>query len=167
MNQVKIKLLPGAQSPEYKTPGSAGFDLAVHSFKKLYTGKKEVDLTKELSHSIANGYINLRAHERVLVGTGMFVELPEGFELQIRSRSGLSLQKGLIVINQPGTIDSDYRGEVGVILYNTTPYLITVQVGDRVAQGIISQVYQPGFHITEELTDTQRGEGGFGSTGTK
>jgi dUTP pyrophosphatase len=101
----------------------------------------------------------------LLVGTGLFMQIPQGYELQIRDRSGLSLKKGLKVFNAPGTIDSDYRGEIGVILANLSDGLVKVQLGERIAQGVISKVEQIKFTLSEQLTETKRDSGGFGSTG--
>jgi len=105
--------------------------------------------------------------ERVLIGTGIFVVIPEGYQLEIRSRSGQALKKGLVVLNQPGTIDSDYRGEVGVILFNSNEHLVKVELGERIAQGILMPAFQAEFILVDELSDTERGQGGFGSTGEK
>lgn len=131
-----------AKLPMYATKGSAGFDLeTVEPF-------------------------SLEPFERKLVKTGWGVELPEGYEMQIRSRSGLALKNGIIVLNAPGTIDSDYRGEIGVILMNMSKNVYYFQQGDRIAQAIIAKVKQPKEIIeVEEMSDTKRGEGGFGSTG--
>lgn len=155
--------MEGASLPEYGTEGAAGFDLVVHSFKFVYSGSK--DVTDKLQFSIQAGYINLRPKERALVGAGFSVELPEGKELQIRARSGMALKKGLSVLNSPGTIDSDYRGEVGAIIYNSTDYLIRIDLGDRIAQGVIADVYQADWEQVDELSTSTRGENGFGSTG--
>lgn len=162
---VKLRLENGAEMPVYKTAGSAGFDLKAQSFKKVFNGKKEIDLTETLAHCIANGYITLRPAERVMIGTGLFMEIPEGFQLEIRSRSGLALEKGLTVSNQPGTVDSDYRGEICIIITNTNSFLARLDIGDRVAQGVLMPVYKAVFSQEDTLQHTQRGSGGFGSTG--
>lgn len=163
--KVKIMVLEGVDLPYYETFGAAGFDLKANSFQKIYKGIKEIDLTKELQNSIANGCIMLRPFERMLVGTGMFVELPAGTELQIRSRSGACLKKGLVVLNAPGTIDSDYRGEIGVVLYNSSQFLCEVKIGERIAQAVFTEHAIAQFEQVSELSDTQRGAGGYGSTG--
>lgn len=165
MIEVKIKLEEGVSIPEYATKGDAGFDLVCTKLLKLYNGKEEVDLEKNLPNTKDNGYFHLRPWERALVGTGIYMEVPEGYELQIRSRSGNTLKKGVVVANSPGTIDSGYRGEIGVILSNTTPYLAKVSFGELVAQGVIKQVEQANFIKVETLSETDRGEGGFGHTG--
>lgn len=143
INKVKInikKLHQHAMIPEYATKGSAGFDLACVENFRIETG------------------------ETIIVNTGLAFEIPEGYELQIRPRSGLSAKTGLRVANSPGTIDSDFRGEVGIILYNTgIPYV--VGPGQKIAQGVICPIVQAEFEVVEELSDTERGEGGWGSTG--
>lgn len=146
---VKVrKLTPLAQVPEYKTKGAAGFDLAAAEKRVIFPG------------------------ETVVVRTGLAMEIPPGLELQIRPRSGISLKTPLIMKNAPGTIDSDYRGEIGIILHNINdpdgpqgnrPY--TVQVGDRIAQGVLAPVVSGILKEAEELSDTERGAGGYGSTG--
>lgn len=166
MKKVKIQLEDGAIAPSYATEHSAGLDLVVHSINKVFKGNKELPLTKKLLNSLKNGYIFLRPFERVLVSSGIrSIELPEGYQMEIRSRSGVALKTGLIVSNQPGTIDSDYRGPIKIILYNSTPYLNKVLVGMRVAQAVITPYVKADFEVVEEiLTTTERGEGGFGST---
>ena len=119
--------------------------------------------------------MDLRAHlendivlppmERVIIPTGLFMELPVGYEAQVRPRSGLAAKHGLTVLNSPGTVDSDYRGEVKVILINHGPEAFVINRGDRIAQMVIAPVTQGILQETEELPDTERGEGGFGSTG--
>lgn len=142
MVPVKIKKLhPSAVPPKYATKGSAGFDLAV---------LKEVTIP---------------ARSRVLAKTGLSLEIPEGYELQVRPRSGTSLKTALSIANSPGTIDSDYRGEIGLILENTGDVDLIVGAGERVAQGVLAAVIQAEFQEVEELSETERGTGGFGSTG--
>lgn len=155
----------GVELPFFASEGAAGFDLIADSFLKLYKGSEEVSLTDNLKFSIQQGYIVLRPLERVLVGTGLFMAIPKGFQLEIRDRSGLALKKGLKVFNSPGTIDSDYRGEVGVILCNLTQTLCKIKIGERIAQGVLTQYSEPIFHVVDELESTDRNEGGFGSTG--
>lgn len=138
---VKIKTINGANVPKYETAGAAGFDLA----------------STEMS-IIAPG-------ETVLIGTGLFMEIPEGYELQIRPRSGMSVKTKLRVANSPGTIDSDYRGEIKIILTNHGTDYRTINVGDRIAQGVLAPVYQARFVKVELMSETERGDGGFGSTG--
>lgn len=140
--EVGLKLLNDkAVVPTYGTQGAAGFD--------FYS-------TTE---------ITVEAGETVLIKTGLAMEIPEGYELQVRPRSGMSLKTKVRVANSPGTIDCDYRGEVGIIIDNigTTPY--EVKIGDRIAQGVLNEVPQAAFKITDTLSETERGEGGYASTG--
>jgi dUTP pyrophosphatase len=131
--------------PAYETTGSAGMDLRANLSE---------------SHT-------LKPLERKLIPTGLFLELPQGFEAQIRPRSGLAYKKGISVLNSPGTIDADYRGELGVLLINLSNDDFIVEHGERIAQMVIAQHEQPELIEVNELTDTTRGAGGFGSTGTK
>ena len=132
--------------PQYQTIGSAGMDLQANL--STFSEKKIV----------------LKSLERALIPTGLFIELPIGFEAQIRPRSGLALKKGLSIPNAPGTIDSDYRGEIGVIVINLSPDDITIEHGERIAQMVISTYVQAEWKTTTQLSVTERGEGGFGST---
>lgn len=109
--------------------------------------------------------ITLLPFGRALVKTGLFLEIPAGFECQVRPRSGLALKKGLTVLNTPGTIDADYRGEVGVILINLSDQPIKIEDGERIAQLIFAPVVQAAWEVTDALTESDRGAGGFGSTG--
>lgn len=111
--------------------------------------------------------ITLQPLERRLFPTGLFIELPVGFEAQIRPRSGLALKRGLTVLNTPGTIDADYRGEVGVILINLSGEAQTIEPGERICQMVIARHEQPEVVEVEQLTDTERGAGGFGHSGVK
>ncbi|QQS52661.1 MAG: dUTP diphosphatase [Bacteroidota bacterium] len=121
-----------------------------------------MDLRANIEQSIV-----LRSLERVLVPTGLFMELPEGFEAQVRPRSGLALKKGIGVLNSPGTIDADYRGEIGVILVNLSKDDFTIQDGDRIAQMVIGKHEKVEWMQVEVLNDSARGAGGFGHTGKK
>lgn len=142
--EIKVRRLENYAGGElaYATEGSAGFDIPA--------GK---------------GQVVVPAHGRTLVKTGFAVAVPDGYELQIRPRSGLALKKGITVLNTPGTIDSDYRGEVGVVLFNTTDEDFVVNEGDRIAQGVINKVEKGEFVYINELESTERNNGGFGSTG--
>jgi len=131
--------------PAYETKASAGLDIRANVEKPIV----------------------LKPLERVLVKTGLFFEIPEGYEAQVRPRSGLALKKGITVLNAPGTIDADYRGEVGVILINLSQEDFTIEDGERIAQVVFAQVEQAAWINVETLTETERGEGGFGSTGVK
>lgn len=143
--QIKIVNKSPFELPQYETSGAAAFDI-------------KANLGQDVTYEIQPGFA-------LLIPTGLYVELPEGTELQIRSRSGLAFKRYVIVLNAPGTIDSDYRGEIKVILMNigSTPYIVSH--GDRIAQGVISPVIKAQWVPVEELTNTQRGAGGFGSTG--
>jgi dUTP pyrophosphatase len=111
--------------------------------------------------------IVLRPLERCLIPTGLFLEIPEGYEAQVRPRSGLALRKGLTILNAPGTIDSDYRGEVGVILVNLSSEEVVIEPGDRIAQLVVARYEKVEWKELEELSFTERGSGGFGSTGVQ
>ncbi|SMX31246.1 dUTP diphosphatase [Actibacterium lipolyticum] len=134
--------------PSYETPGAAGADIRAN-----------------LPADIRETGFTLQPMERRIAPTGIRLEIPQGYEVQIRPRSGLSLKHGITLPNTPGTIDSDYRGPLGVILVNlgTEPY--TVHHGDRIAQMIVAPVVQAAFTVVDGLTETDRGAGGFGSTG--
>jgi dUTP pyrophosphatase len=145
MEKVVVRIINKSkhQLPEYATVDSAG-----------------VDLRADLEHDII-----LKPLERVLVPTGLFMELPKGFEAQIRPRSGLAVKHGVTVLNSPGTIDADYRGEIKVILVNLSPDVFVIKDGERICQMVISTYSHVCFEAAVELTDTTRGEGGFGHTG--
>ncbi len=143
--QVKIVNKSKHELPEYKTPSSAGMDVRANLEKSIL----------------------LQPFERALVKTGLFLELPHGFECQVRPRSGLALNKGITVLNTPGTIDADYRGEVGVILINLSNETVEIEDGERIAQLVFAKVEMAELTQAEILSDTDRGAGGFGSTGTK
>ena len=121
-----------------------------------------MDLRANLSESRI-----LKPLERTIVGTGLFIELPIGFEAQVRPRSGLAAKKGITVLNAPGTVDADYRGEIGVILINLSHENFTIENGERIAQLVIAKHERAEWVDVVELTETARGEGGFGSTGVQ
>jgi dUTP pyrophosphatase len=129
--------------PEYQTKQSAGVDLCAFTSTDVI----------------------LSPGDRVLIGTGLYIALPEGYEAQIRPRSGLALKHGITIINSPGTIDSDYRGELKIALINHSKEDYIVKNGDRIAQMVISKYEQISFTLTENLDNTERGEGGYGHTG--
>ena len=131
--------------PNYETIASAGMDL-------------RANLTES---------ITLNPLERTIVGTGLFIELPIGFEAQVRPRSGLAAKKGITVLNSPGTVDADYRGEIGVILVNLSNEVYIIENGERIAQLIIAKHERAEWIVVQELSETSRGECGFGSTGVK
>ena len=144
---MKVKIINKSKHPlpEYKTEFSAGMDIRAN-----------------LSETIV-----LKSLERKLVPTGLFMELPAGYEAQIRPRSGLALNEGLGVLNSPGTIDADYRGEIGIIVVNLSNNTISINDGDRICQMVINRVEQAEWIKVESLEDTERGSGGFGHTGKK
>ena len=144
---MKVKIVNHSKHalPEYQTPLSAGLDIRAN-----------------LDESVT-----LRPLERAMIPTGLFVELPEGCEMQIRPRSGLAAKHGITVLNSPGTIDADYRGEIKVILVNLSNESFTIESGERIAQMIVARCEQIEWLPVEELGATERGAGGFGSTGTK
>ena len=145
MIKVKIVNKGNQPLPEYATTQSAGVDL-----------RANIDEPVEL-----------KPLNRALIPTGLHIALPEGYEAQIRPRSGLAIKKGITCLNTPGTIDADYRGEVGVILINLSDETFIVNPGERIAQMIINKFEQAEFELVEELDETERGEGGFGHTGVK
>jgi len=131
--------------PDYSTSHSAGMDL----------------------RAFLNAPVLLKPLERRLIPTGLYIELPEGYEAQVRPRSGLALKKGLSVLNTPGTIDADYRGEIGVILINLSNEEVTIENGERICQMVIAKHEKAELIEVELLNETERGAGGFGSTGVK
>lgn len=148
-NKIKISLTPmdhavGLNLPTYATEQAAG-----------------MDLTAAIEEAIEIG-----PGDRMLIPTGLSIALPEGYEAQIRPRSGLALKHGITVLNSPGTIDADYRGEIGVILANMSKQEFTVERGMRVAQMVIAKHETVQWEVVEELDESDRGAGGFGSTGT-
>ncbi len=142
---MKIKIINNSKHslPQYKTEFSAGMDLCAN----------------------LNESITIKPLERKLISTGIFIELPKGFEAQVRSRSGLSLKNGIMCLNSPGTIDADYRGEIGVILGNLSNEIFTINDGDRIAQLIIAKHETAEWIEVENLEQSERGACGFGSTG--
>jgi dUTP pyrophosphatase len=143
--EIKIVNKSGNELPAYSTKLSAGMDL-------------RANLTEP---------VVLKPLERKLIPTGLFIELPEGYEAQIRPRSGLALKKGITILNSPGTIDADYRGEIGVILINLSAEEFVVENGERICQMVVAAHETVQWSLVEKLEDTARGEGGFGHTGKK
>lgn len=143
--EVKIINRSGNNVPQYETKSSAG-----------------VDLRANISEPFT-----LQSLERTIIKTGLFLEIPEGYEAQVRPRSGLAIKHGITLLNSPGTIDADYRGEIGVILVNLSQEPFVVENGDRIAQLVFAKVEQAEWKLTDEINETDRGEGGFGSTGKK
>lgn len=144
---MKIKIINKSAHalPNYETLASAGMDLRANIEES----------------------ITLEPMERTIVKTGLFIELPIGFEAQVRPRSGLAAKKGVTVLNAPGTVDADYRGEIGVILVNVSKEPFTIENGERIAQLVIARHERAEWIQVDALSDTSRGAGGFGSTGTK
>lgn len=142
-----IKIINNSQHalPNYETTSSAGMDLRANITEPII----------------------LKSLERAIVPTGLFIELPEGYEAQIRPRSGLAAKRGITLLNSPGTIDADYRGELGIILVNLSAEPFTIENGERIAQMVISKFEQIQWAPVTVLSETERGAGGFGSTGTK
>jgi dUTP pyrophosphatase len=147
MNTISINIINKSSNelPAYATEGSAGMDLRAN----------------------LDQAITLQSLERMLIPTGLFIELPDGYEAQIRPRSGLAIKQGITCLNSPGTIDSDYRGELKVILINLSNEPQLLSHGDRIAQMIISSVDKANLILVQEINSTHRGEGGFGHTGKK
>lgn len=143
--KVKVVNRSPFSLPEYATPLSAGLDLK----------------------AAINEPIVLEPLKRAIVPTGLFIALPEGFEAQIRPRSGLAAKHGITVLNSPGTIDADYRGELKVILVNLSDEAFTINPGERIAQMVVARFEQVQWELSDSLDETSRGEGGFGSTGRK
>ena len=145
MNKVRVKIVnkSGNPLPKYESLQAAGLDL-----------RSNVDAP-----------VTLQPMERRLIQTGLYIELPDGYEAQVRPRSGLALKRGLTVLNSPGTIDADYRGEIGVILINLSQETQTIEPGERIAQMVIARAEQAELTEVDVLGETERGEGGFGHSG--
>lgn len=143
--EVKVKIINTSNlpNPEYATEGAAGMDIKAHIEEPIV----------------------LKSLQRKAVPTGIFVEIPQGFEIQIRPRSGMALNHGITCLNSPGTIDSDYRGEIKVILANLSDTDYTIQNGDRIAQMVLASVEKISWEIVTEINESNRGAGGFGHTG--
>jgi len=141
--QIKIINQSNNPLPAYETAGSAGMDIRAYA---------DTDIT-------------LRPMERRLIPTGLYIELPDGYEAQIRPRSGMAFKHGLTLPNTPATIDSDYRGEIKVAVINLSTEDFTIHPGDRIAQMVIAKYEKAAWTLTDSLTETKRGEGGFGHTG--
>ena len=142
--QVQIVNTSANQLPEYATAGSAGMDLRAN----------------------LQASVTLQPMERSMVPTGLFIELPDGYEAQIRPRSGMAIKQGITCLNSPGTVDADYRGELKVILINLSSSVQVINHGDRIAQMVIAKTEKAALVLVQQLNSSQRGEGGFGHTGT-
>ena len=145
MKKVEVKVVreKGVELPKYETKGSAGMDVRAN--------------IKEP--------ITLKSLERILIPTGLKVAIPEGYEIQVRPRSGLAIKHGITMLNTPGTVDSDYRGELKVIVVNLSNETYTIEPNERIGQFVLNKIEQIEFVEVEELDSTERGEGGFGHTG--
>ena len=145
MKKVEVKVVreKGVELPKYETKGSAGMDVRAN--------------IKES--------ITLKSLERILIPTGLKVAIPEGYEIQVRPRSGLAIKHGITMLNTPGTVDSDYRGELKVIVVNLSNETYTIEPNERIGQFVLNKIEQIEFIEVEELDSTERGEGGFGHTG--
>ncbi|HLO90755.1 MAG TPA: dUTP diphosphatase [Lentimicrobium sp.] len=143
--QIKIVNCSNNNNPSYETSHSAGMDLRANLQEP----------------------VTLLPLERAMIPTGLFIELPEGFEAQVRPRSGLAAKSGITVLNSPGTIDADYRGEIKVIIVNLSAQSFVVNHGDRIAQMVISRHEKAEWIVTDSLNESERGHGGFGHTGVK
>ena len=147
MDELNVKIINQSKHnlPAYETIHSAGMDL-----------RSNLDIP-----------VTIKPLTRVIIPTGLFIELPEGYEAQIRPRSGLAAKTGVTVLNTPGTIDADYRGEIKIILVNLSDAEFVIKDGERIAQMVVSRHERVNWHLTSELAVTERGEGGFGHTGNK
>ncbi len=147
-DRISVKIINSSHHPmpAYATPGAAGMDVRAY---------------------LPNGPIQLGPLERALVPTGLRIQLPVGYECQIRPRSGLAIKHGISLVNAPGTVDSDYRGEIGVILVNLSNEPFTVNDGERICQMVIGRYSRVEWDEVDNLDETERGEGGFGHTGVK
>lgn len=145
MESIKVKIINKSNNPlpSYSTPESAGMDV----------------------RAFLSEPVNLKPLERALIPTGLYIELPHGYECQIRPRSGLALKKGVTVLNTPGTIDADYRGEIGIILINLSDEPFIISNGERICQMVIKEYVKAQLEEVSELDSTKRGDGGFGHTG--
>lgn len=147
MDEIQVKLISKSANelPQYATPGSAGLDIRAYVDESIY----------------------LQPFQRLLVPTGLYLEIPMGYEGQVRPRSGLALKQGITCLNTPGTIDSDYRGEVKILLINLSNEMQVVENGDRIAQLVFAKTTKANLIVVQQLDDTERGQGGFGHTGIK
>lgn len=147
MDKIKVRVINRSQNalPDYGTPGAAGMDV----------------------RASLDSPVTLAPMQRALIPTGLFIEIPEGYECQMRPRSGLALKKGITLVNTPGTIDADYRGEIGVILINLSDEPVVIDNGERICQMVFNRYTQAEWEQVETLDETTRGAGGFGHTGIK
>lgn len=147
MEKIKVKIIntSGNTLPAYETPSAAGMDV----------------------RAAITGPVTLRPLERTLIPTGLRIQLPQGYECQIRPRSGLALRHGISLVNTPGTVDADYRGEIGIIAINLSSEPYTITPGERIAQMVIKEYVKVEWEPVTRIDETERGDGGFGHTGTE
>lgn len=145
MDRIKVKIInrSGFDLPAYETPSAAGMDI----------------------HAALEEPVTLKPMERTLIPTGLRIQLPQGYECQIRPRSGLALRSGISIVNTPGTVDADYRGEIGVIVINLSDTPFTINPGERIAQMVITTYSHVAWEPVDRIDETERGDGGFGHTG--
>lgn len=148
MDNITVKIINRGHHalPQYSTPQSAGMDVRAY---------------------LPEGPVELLPGQRALIPTGLHIELPEGYECQVRPRSGLAFKHGITIVNAPGTIDADYRGEIGVLLMNCGQEPFTINDGERIAQLVVARYSHVEWNSTESISESERGEGGFGHTGVK
>lgn len=169
---MQIKIKSDYDLPEYSRDGDSGFDLRVrdidiHYSNKEYINSKFITINENSLYDFQNKEyaFSFYPNDRILIKTGISVEIPKGYELQIRSRSGLTLKHGIIVLNGIGTIDSNYRGEIGVILYNSSNEIYDIHHGEKIAQAVLCKVHQVKWNKVDVLGDSVRGSKGYGSSG--
>ncbi len=156
-SKLAASVYNNGENLKYATSGSSGFDLRAVGVLDVENNKAVIDLSA--------GNFVLSPGKRCLVHAGIATKIAENFEIQVRPRSGLALNFGITIVNSPGTVDSDYRGEIGVILLNTSGENFEIKLGDRIAQAVICPVIKGIFEFVEHLDDTERAGGGFGSSG--
>ena len=170
MKKVEVEIVLGKDAllPSYESLKAAGADLRANFSNTK--GIKGVNISTQVVSDERGNDVNavlVKSGGRVLIPTGLRVAIPDGYQMEVRPRSGLAINKGLTVLNTPGTVDGDYRGEVGVILVNTHTAGVLIKDGERIAQAVIVPVVQADWKVVEKLSETARGEGGFGSTDKK
>ncbi len=173
MAKLKLKLEPGVETPKYAHEGDSGMDVRAIKVKAIYKNQNSLESINpeamaKIQKNFLNpevGYVYLRAGERCLFGTGIYPEIPEGFEIQTRSKSGQALKKGITMSNGIGTIDLPYKGEIGIIVTNTTSDLVKIYYKEKIAQIVLTPVEKADIEIIENLSSSTRNEGSYGSTG--
>lgn len=163
--EVKILDKKGLMLPSYQTSGSAGCDVFADLKKPCILKNAKINITGPDMSGCKSHILIINPSGRALINTGIYASVPEGYEIQVRPRSGLALNKGITVLNTPGCIDSDFRGEIGVILINHGSEPVLILNGDRIAQFILAKVEKIEWKKVEDLDETDRNENGFGSSG--